>query len=131
MAEFPVPLIDWARFNLVRDYADRRIARLVGYFREDAEAHLATADAAARSGQLVQMIGQLEALRRDAIQIGALGVAELAEAIEHEARDIVDYGNSAFALPPGLPALHRAVQDTLAALEEDISPPVAALRSAR
>ena len=123
--------IDWARFQMVRSYADRRIARLVGYFREDAEQHLAQADRAARDGNLRAMIGQLEALRRDAIQIGALGLAEMAEGIEQEVRDILDHGLTDFALPPGLPALSRMIQDTLAALEADISPPLAALQTSR
>jgi|JI6StandDraft_1071083.scaffolds.fasta_scaffold30428_2 hypothetical protein len=124
-------LIDWARFHLVRDYADRRIVRLISYFREDAETCLAAADKAARAGNLRAMIGQLEALRRDAMQLGALGLAELAESIEHEARDILDHGMTDFALPPGLPALSRALQDTLGALEAEISAPPAALQTSR
>lgn len=125
------PAIDWARFQLVRNYADRRITRLVGYFREDAEHHVQLADCAARQGNLLVMIGQLEALRRDAMQIGALGLAELAEQVEVEARDIIDHGMTDFAMPPGLPALSRTLQETLTALESEISPPAAALQTAR
>lgn len=123
--------IDWARFALVCQHADRRIHRLIGYFREDSERALDAADQAARSGNLVGMLGHLEALRRDSVQIGALGLAELAEAVENEARDMVDHGLTDFAFPPGLPALARRLHDTLAALEAEVSPPVAALRSAR
>ena len=116
----PTPVVDWARFNLVRRYADRRMQRLLSYYREDAERCTAQADLFARRGALVPMIGQLEQLRRDSVQLGALGVAELAETIENEARDIIDHGHVAHTMPLGLPRLRSLLKATLADMEAEI-----------
>ena len=115
-------LIDWARFALVRDYADRRMPRLLGFFQEDGERYLASCERAARHRNHVALVGHLEQLRRDCVQIGALGVAQLAEEIENEARDIIDNGLVRFALPPHLPALRSAFEETIQAMEAEIRP---------
>lgn len=117
-------LIDWARFALVRAYADRRMPRLLSFFQEDGERYLLSCERAARHRNHIALVGHLDQLRRDSVQIGALGVAHLAEAIENEARDIIDNGLVRFALPPRLPALRSAFEASIQAMEDEISQPL-------
>jgi len=113
--------IDWARFALVRDYADRRMPRLLQYFEEDAGAALRSARSAHDGGHLFVMIGHLEQLRRDSVQLGALGVAQIAEEIETQVRDVLDFGDCPAGVPAALDQLDHCLLETLSKFRDELS----------
>ncbi len=82
--------VDWARFAESRSALGSNFARLLGYFREDGDKSVSAIEVALRAHDAIGMIGPADLLKTEAIQMGALGLAELAEAIEFEARDCVE-----------------------------------------
>ena len=82
--------VDWARFAESRSALGSNFARLLGYFREDGDKSVSAIESALRAHDAISMIGPADLLKSEAMQMGALGLAELAEAIEFEARDCVE-----------------------------------------
>jgi histidine phosphotransfer protein HptB len=70
----------------------------------------------------IAIIGPADLLKADALQIGALSVAELAEDVEFGARDCVEWHQASDLLLEPVLALRAAFDDTLLQLERETNP---------
>jgi hypothetical protein len=70
----------------------------------------------------IEVIAPADLLKADALQIGALSVAELAEDVEFGARDCVEWHQTSDILLEPVIALRAAFEDTLEQLQRDVNP---------
>ena len=115
-------VIDWERFGQARTHLGVRFLRVIGYFRDDGAKSVATIEDSLRAGDAIGMIGPADLLKADALQIGALSVAELAEDVEFAARDCVEWRQSPEVLLEQVMLLRRHFSDTVAQLDREVSP---------
>jgi histidine phosphotransfer protein HptB len=115
-------IVDWARFTQARSALGENFLRAVGFFREDGAKSIATIEGALRLRNPIAIIGPADLLKADALQIGALSVAELAEDVEFGARDCVEWHQASDLLLEPVLALRAAFDDTLLQLERETNP---------
>ncbi len=115
-------VIDWERFAQARAALGSNFLRTVGFFQEDGAKSLSTIEGALRLRNPIAIIGPADLLKSDALQIGALTVAELAEDVEFGARDCVEWHQASDILLESVIQLRAAFDDTLAQLERDVNP---------
>ncbi len=115
-------IIDWERFAQARSVLGSNFLRAIGFFREDGAKSLATIEGALRLRNPIALIGPADLLKADALQIGALTVAELAEDVEFGARDCVEWHQAPDVLLEPVMALRAAFEDSLRQLERDVNP---------
>ena len=119
----PVPaIIDWERFSQTRTQLGGRFVRVLDYFREDGAKSVAAIEDAIRTRNAIAVIGPADMLKNDAIQIGALSVAELAEDIEFAARDCVEWHEAPDALLEQVLQLRDQFMDTVVQLDGEAKP---------
>jgi histidine phosphotransfer protein HptB len=119
----PVPaIIDWERFAQTRTQLGGRFVRVLDYFREDGAKSVAAIEDAIRTRNAIAVIGPADMLKNDAIQIGALSVAELAEDIEFAARDCVEWHEAPDALLEQVLLLRDQFMDTVVQLDGETKP---------
>jgi histidine phosphotransfer protein HptB len=115
-------IVDWERFAQARTQLGSNFLRVVGYFREDGAKSIKAIEEAMRSRAAMGMIAPADLLKTDALQIGALSVAELAEDIEFAARDCVEWHQSPDVLLEPIMSLRALFDDTLRQLEREVNP---------
>jgi histidine phosphotransfer protein HptB len=115
-------VIDWERFSQARAALGANFLRSLGFFRKDGQKSLIAMENALREGNPVGVIGPADLLKTDAMQLGALTVAEMAEDIEFGARNCVDWHQSPGILIEPVLALCRAFQDTVLQLDQAVNP---------
>jgi hypothetical protein len=118
-------VIDWARFAQARSQLGSNFVRVIGYFREDGVKSVNAIEDGMRALNPVAMVGPADLLKMDAMQIGALSVAELAEDVEFAARDCIEWHQSPEALIENVVQLRVALEGTLEQLDREVSPLVA------
>lgn len=84
-------LVDWACFEQARASLGVKLFRHLGYLREDGAKAVSQIEDAMRAGDAVLLVNPADLLKAEAFQIGALGVAALAEEIEVQARDCIEW----------------------------------------
>ncbi len=114
--------VDWARFAQARQQLGDNFLRLMGYFREDGAKSVSVIEQAMRDRNAVGMIGPADLLKNDALQMGALDVAELAEDIEFGARDCIEWRQDPDMLIEPVMQLRAAFENTLAQMESRTNP---------
>jgi histidine phosphotransfer protein HptB len=112
MAQTADVVIDWARFAQARSQLGSNFVRVIGYFREDGAKSVSAIEEGMRALNPIAMVGPADLLKMDAMQIGALSVAELAEDVEYAARDCVMQ-------------LRAVLEETLEQLDREVNPLVA------
>jgi histidine phosphotransfer protein HptB len=118
----PAATVDWARFAQAKTALGGSFTRLLGYFREDGGKSIAQIEAALRAHDAIGMIGPADLLKSEAVQMGALGLAELAEAIEYEARDCVELHLLPDTLVEQVVALRAAYEAVVSQFDREASP---------
>ncbi len=114
--------VDWARFAQARRAKGGNFARLLGYFREDGDKSVAAIENALRAHDPIGMIGPADLLKSEAMQMGALGLAELAESIEFEARDCVELHLSPDVLLESVVSLREAFTSVVGQFDAETNP---------
>lgn len=114
--------VDWPRFDQARISLGVNLLRVLNYFREDGGKAVTAIENAMRMKDAVAMIGPADLLRSEAVQIGAQGVAELAEEIEVQARDCLEWHQSPDSLLEPVVQLRAVFNETVAAFENETNP---------
>ncbi|MEY2925777.1 MAG: hypothetical protein RL367_254 [Pseudomonadota bacterium] len=114
--------VDWARFALARQQLGDNFLRLMGYFRDDGAKSVSAIEQAMRNRNPVAAIGPADLLKNDALQLGALAVAELAEDIEFGARDCVEWRQEPDILIEPVMQLRSMFEQTIAQMENRTNP---------
>ena len=125
MADAVQVIIDWERFAQARVQLGSNLVRVVGFFRDDGQKSVDAIENALKARNAISIIGPADLLKTDAMQIGALTVAELAEDIEFGARDCVEWHQSPDSLIAPVMQLRAIFEDSLAQLEREVNPLVA------
>jgi histidine phosphotransfer protein HptB len=125
MAQASEVIIDWARFAQARTQLGSNFVRVIGYFREDGIKSVTAIEDAMRALNAVSMIGPADLLKMDAMQIGALSVAELAEDLEFAARDCVEWHQSPDTMLEQVLQLRITLEATLEQLDREVNPLIA------
>jgi histidine phosphotransfer protein HptB len=115
-------VIDWARFAQARTQLGSNFVRVIGYFREDGVKSVTAIEDGMRALNPIAMVGPADLLKMDAMQIGALSVAELAENVEHAARDCVEWHQSPADLLQNVVQLRSVLEGTLDQLDREVNP---------
>jgi len=84
------PTIDPAKLGALRQELGASFGRMLGYFREDGEKSIAAIEEGARVRSAVALVRPAHTLKGDALQFGAVMLAEAAERIEVAARQAVE-----------------------------------------
>lgn len=114
--------VDWTRFDQARISLGVNLLRVLNYFREDGGKAVTAIENAMRMKDSVAMIGPADVLRSEAVQIGAQGVAELAEEIEFQARDCLEWHQSPDSLLEQVVQLRAVFNETVAAFDNETNP---------
>jgi histidine phosphotransfer protein HptB len=122
MADQSSIIVDWARFGQAKQALGHNFWRVLRYFREDGGAAVSAIEDGMRAQRAMAMIGPADLLKSEAIQMGALSVAELAEDIEMQARDCIEMHQAPDTLLEAVIALRAAFEQTVASLEQRASP---------
>jgi|GEM_PF-542806 hypothetical protein len=115
-------LVDWVRFDQARASLGVRLFRHLGYLREDGAKAVTQIEDAMRSGDAVAMVNPADLLRAEALQIGAIGVAALAEDIEDQARDCIEYRQTPDNIIEAVVKLRDAFERTVALIDGETNP---------
>jgi hypothetical protein len=118
-------VIDWARFAQARSQLGSNFIRVIGYFKEDGAKSVTAIEDGMRALNPVAMVGPADLLKMDAMQIGALSLAELAEDVEFAARDCVEWHQSPESLIENVIQLRATLEETLDQLDREVSPLIA------
>lgn len=122
MADAIDSAVDWTRFEHARASLGVNFFRVLTYFHEDGGKAVTAIENAMRMNDAVALIGPAELLKSEAVEIGALGVAELAEEIELQARECVEWHQSPETLLEEVVKLRAIFGETVAAFDHEINP---------
>lgn len=114
--------VDWARFENARAALGVNFFRVLGYFREDGGKAVRAIEEAMRAQDAAAMIGPADLIKVEGIQLGALAVAELAEDIEFQARDCVEWHQSPAMLLEDVVQLRALFNQAVAAFDQETNP---------
>lgn len=114
--------VDWARFSQAREQLGGDFWRIMGYLRDDGLKAVSEIEDGVRNGDAVALIGPADLLKTEAEHMGAVAVAEIAEQIEVEARDCVEWHQSPEHLVENAVKLRRVFEDTVTQFEKEASP---------
>lgn len=114
--------IDWRQFEAARTALGPNFWRTLVYLRDEGKRAIGTIEVALRGHDAVAMIGPAELLKSEALQMGAMAVAEIAEDVEMQARDCVEWHQSPDSLIEAVVELRTAFEATVTALQSHISP---------
>jgi len=116
------PIIDWEVFQQTRAALGADFIRILGYFREDGKKSVAAIEEAMRAKNAVALVIPAHTLKGEADQFGANALADLAEAIEAEARKCVERRDTPDELITEVIKLRPLFEETLAAFDIEINP---------
>lgn len=122
MAGVSDSVIDWAQYAQARERLGSNFWRVMGYLREDGNKAVVQIEEAMRADDPVALIGPAEMLKTEAVHMGALGVAEIAEEIELQARDCVEWHQSPEMLVSDVVRLRSTFNETVNLFEKEASP---------
>jgi histidine phosphotransfer protein HptB len=83
--------LDWDQFDRIRVQLGTGFMRVFGYFQEDGEKAVATIEEAVRTNNAAAIVLPANKLKCDAGDFGATALESLAEDIEFQARDCVEW----------------------------------------
>jgi hypothetical protein len=122
MAQADITAMDWNRFEQARASLGANFFRVLSYFRDDGGKAVTAIENAMRAKDAIAMISPADVLKSEAIELGALGVAELAEEIEVQARDCLEWHQSPDSLLEAVVQLRAAFEQTVAAFDYETNP---------
>lgn len=115
-------IIDWTAFAETRSAVGDAFIRILGYFREDGTKSVAEIENAMRERNSAKLVLPAHTLKGEGYQFGAIRLAELAEEIEVAARHYVEIHQDPAELLEKVVQLRPLFEQTLAALEAEVSP---------
>jgi len=115
-------LVDWMRFDQARASLGVRLFRRLGYLREDGAKAVTQIEDAMRAGDAVALVNPADLLKSEAFQIGALGVAALAEEIEVQARDCIEWRQAPDNIIEAVVQLRDAFDRTVLLIDKETNP---------
>lgn len=115
-------IIDWNAFIETRSALGDAFVRILGYFREDGTKSVAQIENAMRERNSAQLVLPAHTLKGEGYQFGATRLGELAEEIEMAARHYVEIQQGPEELLEKVVQLRPLFEQTLAALEAEVSP---------
>jgi histidine phosphotransfer protein HptB len=113
----PSPETDWPHVVQARAALGPRFAKVSAWFREEGVRALSEIEDALRSQNAVAMIDPAERLKSCALDIGAERLATLAETIEFDARDCVEWHQSPAVMLEAVVILRTAFGDLVSQIE--------------
>ncbi len=115
-------LIDWACLAAERQRLGGRFWRTLGYLHDEGVVAIAAIENALRAHDPAAMVGPAERLKDEAFPLGALRLAEIAETIEIDARDCVEWRQDPAPMIEQVVLLRSIFAETVALLESDSNP---------
>ncbi|MEY4620587.1 MAG: hypothetical protein RIS65_1759 [Pseudomonadota bacterium] len=122
MTNDPDGLIDWKAFGETRNLLGAGFVRILGYFLEDGTKSVAAIEEAMRLKDSAKLVMPAHTLKGEAWQFGANRLALLAEEIEVAARHYVEIQIDPSELVEKVVHLRPLFEETVSALEAEISP---------
>ncbi len=83
--------MDWAKFERTRNDLGSGFVRVFGYFQQDGAGSVTAIEDAVRNNSATALVLPAHKIKSEAREFGALALAELAEDIEFQARDCVEW----------------------------------------
>ncbi|MEO9634700.1 MAG: Hpt domain-containing protein [Parasphingorhabdus sp.] len=124
MAPLEIELIDWTVCTETRSALGPNFVRILGYFREDGADSIEKIENAMRAKNPIAMVDAAHKLKGEALQFGAMRLSATTEIIETTARACVEHHETPDDVIELVVALRSMFEETLAILEEDVSPVV-------
>jgi histidine phosphotransfer protein HptB len=115
-------LVNWSAFAQARSQLGANFVRILGYFREDGVTSVSRIEEAMRGLNAAALVIPAHTLKGEARQFGADPLADLAEAIEMEARDCVERQESPETMLEQVVQLRPLFEETLALLQREANP---------
>ena len=112
-------LLDEEQIGRSRAHFGRNFARILGYLREDGLEAIGKIEDAMRMNKPAAMIGPADRIKAEAYDLGAVGLAEVAETIELRARDCVEWRQSPDDLLEPVLSLRKIFDETVALLDRE------------
>ncbi len=115
-------IINWKAYAETRALMGPGFVRILGYFREDGMKSVAAIEQAFRELDSAKLVMPAHTLKGEAWQFGAEKLGELAEEIEIAARHYVEIRQDPSDLVRQVASLRVLFENTLSALDADVSP---------
>jgi HPt (histidine-containing phosphotransfer) domain-containing protein len=116
-------IVDLATLAQVREEYGAGFGRVLGYFRDDGRRSLLLIEEAMRTGNAAALVNPAHMLKGEALQFGALPLAELAEQIEETARRCVEDHEAPNELVGDIIRLRPLFDATLALFDRETNAP--------
>jgi histidine phosphotransfer protein HptB len=115
-------MINWTAFTETQNLLGAGFVRVLGYFREDGMKSVAAIENAFRDLDSAKIVMPAHTLKGESWQFGAEKLGELAEEIEMAARHFVEIRQDPSELVRQVAGLRLLFEQTLAALDAEVSP---------
>ena len=115
-------IINWKAYAATRNLMGVGFVRILGYFREDGMKSVAAIEQAFRDLDSAKLVMPAHTLKGEAWQFGAEKLGELAEEIEIAARHYVEIRQDPSDLVLQVAGLRVLFEQTLSALDAEVSP---------
>jgi hypothetical protein len=115
-------LVDWVRFDQARASLGVRLFRHLGFLREDGAKAVSQIEEAMRAGDAVSLVNPADLLKAEAFQIGAMGIAALAEEIEVQARDCIEWRQAPDNILEAVVQLRDVFDRTVKLIDKETNP---------
>ena len=122
MSDGPGDIIDWTLFARTRSELGVAFVKIIGYFREDSVTAVGRIEEAMQRKQTSALVSPAHTLKTEARQFGGEALGRLAEEIEFAARRAIEMRVFPDELIPTVARLRPLLQQTLTALDREISP---------
>ncbi len=114
--------LDWDRFDRIRVQLGTGYMRVFGYFQEDGEKAVAIIEEAVRTNNAAAIVLPANKLKCDAGDFGAYALETLAEDIEFQARDCVEWRVDTVSIVEHVVKLRPLFEATIAEIDASSNP---------
>jgi histidine phosphotransfer protein HptB len=114
--------MDWAKFAQTRSDLGAGFVRVFGYFQQDGAQSIAAIEAAVRNNAAASVVLPAHKIKSEAREFGALALAALAEDIEFQARDCVEWRVDTTSLVEYVVNLRPLLEATIAIIDAASNP---------
>jgi histidine phosphotransfer protein HptB len=114
--------IDWAGFSKTHAELGGGFVRVFGYFQDDGERAIAAIEEAVRNNAATAIVLPAHKLKSEARQFGATTLADLAEHLEFQARDCIEWRTDPSALVEQVVTLRPLFIATIETLDAACNP---------
>lgn len=115
-------IIDWSQLTAARARMGPKFWRTLGYLHDEGLVAMSRIENALRAHDPVAMIEPAEHVKDEALPLGAVRLAEIAETIEMQARDCVEYHQDPAPLIEAVVLMRTVFAETVELLQNDSTP---------